>query len=173
MTQRRVTDIKKRLVAASRQIEISRFHYHELEKILPSAKPDERDMPPIPVQAFFEGTVISAFAAIDKLLGAIARHYSVPREFEQLANIESFAPGSKNLQDKENFYRDLKKSRNEAVHESLTKTHEGLVWMVKKPNRTGYTGARDILRYSKAAVEFAQACAPVIEELEKNWVTTL
>ena len=174
MSQSNISNITRQLIAAERKIEIACFHYQHLEKNLPSAHADSLGMPPIPVQAYFEGVVISAFSAIDKVLGALKIQY--PNEitggdqFQLLEIIKPYAPGSKNLIEKESFYNDLRRMRNDAAHASQEKTPSGLAWVVRAPKGSRYSGEREILKYAKTAIEFAKNCSPVIEELKKHWL---
>ena len=59
------------LIAARRKIEIAEFHYARLQNELRSAPSASKAMPSIPIQAYFEGAILSVIAAIDQVAQAI------------------------------------------------------------------------------------------------------
>lgn len=75
-------EISRCLFAAGRKIEVARYHFDELCGLLCQASKSQ-DLPPIPVQAHFEGVVISIIAAEEKVKEAVRHAYGVSRDDEQ------------------------------------------------------------------------------------------
>lgn len=152
------TDWADFLKAAKRKVEIAHYHAHRLDEVLAAEAGATGEMPAIPVQAHFEGVVISIMAAVDQVAQAtnsalrlsLSTNSLVTESFTQLG--QSIPP----LADwfDEPFGRDLRRLRTRMIHYAYRKSREGLVWTVESVD-TNYSGSRELRAYAGSAAEYA------------------
>ena len=164
-------EIEDLIYAAGRQVQIADFHLGELDRVLQTANPSRR--PPVPVQAHFEGVVVSAMAAVDKVAQTVNSALNlglspsklVQGAFDQLRVV---VPDVGSWFDQP-LGRDLRRIRTRMVHYSYSKGNEA-PWIIESAG-TDYDGSRFLNDYAGAAVkylwelekflpEIAKACAP-------------
>jgi hypothetical protein len=162
------------LDAAQRKIAIAAYHAHCLEKEHSIAVGDTSDAPSIPIQAQFEGVIVSVMAAVDQvaqaLNSALALRLSpaklVEGAFGHLQTIPQMDAWFT-----EPIGRDLRRIRVRMVHYSYAKTQQGLVWVVESAD-TDFKGSRELLAYAKSAVVYGskpQSLLPlIVAELERQ-----
>lgn len=158
--------------AAHRKIEIAAFHCAQLERALADCVPPHDGRPDIPVQAFFEGVVVATVSAIDQVTqatnSALGLGLAAGNLFAGAApEIERRVPEFKTWSNQP-VGRDLRKLRVRMVHYSYDKPPNGSpAWQVEAAN-PDYTGSRELLAYSKAAIAYAQELAVIADKLQES-----
>lgn len=163
---------RSELEAAQRKIAIARHHLTLLEQELAGSKSASAATPSIPVQAHFEGAIVSVMAAVDQVahayvtgLGLKGNKVKEDKLFER-----AFTPLAEVLKDidswmKDPIGRDLRRIRTRIVHYSYGKTPVGPCWVVETAG-TDYHGSRELLKYASAAVEFGERLGAIIPQIE-------
>ena len=158
--------------AAKRQCLIAEYHVRSLEEKL--GTPDRgHDAPPIPVQAHFEGVIVSVMAVVDKV--AQAANSALVLSLNQgelvsgaMAELGRQLPGVKDWFEKP-IGLDLRRIRVRIIHYFYVKALHpaGPQWQVESAG-TGYTGSRELLSYSQAAVAYGTALSALIPAIEAH-----
>jgi hypothetical protein len=176
--------------AMERKLEIARYHLAELQELLPHAQPDERGLPPIALQAHFEGCGRAVVAMVDQLASGVASVFpDMPPVYEAtpqrvLAALKkSTHPSALKLQgtladiEGDRRINDLRDVRNRSTHRFDEKKYiHGEGWFVVLasylPNGIGrYTESRELSEYLQAMVNFgadALASAAKVQDLVTN-----
>lgn len=157
------------LDAAKRKIKIAEFHLHHLKAELEVATQDENP-PPIPIQAYFEGVVLSVIAAIDQVAQAANYGFSLHLNSGNLVE-KAFAALIVEIPGLQTWYNntfgvDLRRIRTRMAHYSYEKTPLALVWVIESAN-SGYTGSRDLKSYAETALKYGIELTrntPIIDE---------
>jgi hypothetical protein len=121
------------LEAAGRKVAIARLHLDSLQNALRETNETLLDAPPIPVQAYFKGVVISIIAAIDQVDAAVKSTLPQPHELEDQNASPFYRLG---IPDVAAWYdaffgRDLRRIRVRMVHYIYAKTSLGPGWAVE------------------------------------------
>lgn len=154
--------------AARRKIDIATFHGEQLKAALHAEQDDWR--PSIPVQASFEGIVVSVVSAIDQVAQAANSAWKIgaaPGELFQRASaaIEVQIPNFR-LWREQPIGLDLRRLRTRMVHYSYDKSAAGgQAWHVEETG-SGYSHSREIGSYSEAAIAYAHELARLADELD-------
>jgi hypothetical protein len=144
---------------------IARFHLDGLQKLLHQNAEVCSDVPPVPVQAYFDGVVISVNAAIELVTQAI---HTLPPLVRPPGTLESLP---KDVADwySEPFREDLRRMRNRITHFSYVKAPEGLNWTVQFVGST-WRGSRELLSYARCAVEYGERLESLLPQIEAEIV---
>jgi hypothetical protein len=155
--------------AAGRKIDAAAYHAEQLRQLLDSGEPAS-ESPPVPVQAHFEGVVVSLIAAIDQLAQAINSGWELGLKQSEIVQRAFDVAGEQLPALREWFQdaigRDLRRIRTRIIHYSYVKspTSKAARWSVESAG-TDYSGSRELSAYAKAAVEYGRrlgALLPVI-----------
>ena len=128
-------------------------------------------LPPIPIQAHFEGVVFSVRAAVEQITKAI----KLVRKTDFNKTLRKFASATTNMRLKElakwfndPLFEDLRTIRNSFTHASYDKTRaeSGTEWKVEKPAKSKYGGCRELRQYCQAAVAQAEERVALIQDIE-------
>ncbi len=158
--------------AAHRKIDIAAFHCDQLKLVLSQCYSPFTSPPPIPVQAFFEGTVVATVSAIDQVAQAANSALDLSLGSGDLFDgaspeIESRVPAFKGWREQP-IGLDLRRLRTRMVHYSYTKSSNGdFTWQVETAN-SNYTGARDLSAYAEAAVAYGRELGVIADELKQS-----
>lgn len=153
--------------AARRKIDIAIFHGEQLKAALCAEQHDWR--PSVPVQASFEGVVISVVSAIDQVAQAANSAWKLgaaPGELFEKASavIETELPSFRAWRDQP-IGLDLRRLRTRMVHYSYDKSAAGgRAWHVEETG-SGYGDSRDVGSYSEAAIAYGHELAHLANEL--------
>jgi hypothetical protein len=155
------------LEAARRKVAIARFHLDGLQKALRETAEALSGAPPIPVQAYFEGVVISVIAAIDQVKAAVES--TVPQPHEP-ADRNASVLDRLHTPDVAAWYeapfgRDLRRIRVRMVHYIYAKTLQGPGWVVESAGRP-WSGSRELLTYAQHAVEYGERLEELLPQIE-------
>jgi hypothetical protein len=117
-------ELSRCLFAAERKIRVACYHFDELSDRLDQPSKSQ-DLPPIPVQAHFEGVVVSIIAAEEKVKEAVRIAYGVRRKDEQKCRLLYKDVGRKLPKLGEwyanAFLGDIREVRNLAIHQYYEK----------------------------------------------------
>ncbi|MFQ5781190.1 MAG: hypothetical protein ACE5HN_10460 [Nitrospiria bacterium] len=158
--------------AAKRQCSIAEYHLRCLQEKL-GVPGSSQKAPPIPVQAHFEGVIISVMAAVDKVAQATNSALGLRLSQGKLVGGAMAKLGSELLSVKNWFEkpvgRDLRCIRVRVIHYSYVKTPHPVVtqWHVESAD-TDYSGSRELLAYSRADVEYGTALSTIIPTIEAH-----
>ncbi len=168
-------EVSRCLFAARRKIDIARYHFSELCDHCGRALAQE-ELPPIPVQAHFEGVVVCVVAAEEKIKEALRSAYGVSRDDERECK-RLYSAFARKLPAMAEWYSnalvaDIRDVRNLAVHKHYEKnpvTEGGPppVWEVDKPEKTNYRGPRELRKYGQDAVDIGAALIGLIPQIEE------
>lgn len=162
---------KAYLLAARRKCEVSEYFAQRLAAVLRDVE-HHSDLPPIPIQAYFEGVVISVMAAVDQVAQAannalrlrLSPDRLVRQAFEQLgALVPEVAPWFA-----DSLGLDLRRIRTRIIHYSYVKSPDakGPRWQVESAG-TPYSGSRELLAYTTVAAEYATRLRDLIDAIER------
>ena len=158
------------LSAARRKLEVSEYHLECLKPTLraPSASTER---PPVPVQAHFEGVVVSVLAAIDQVAQAVNSRCDLRLAPGDLA-AQSFARAAQLVPEVAGWFsepigRDLRRIRRLMVHYSYRKLPSGSDWLVE-PAGTDFSGSRELVAYAQQAVHYGQELSRLLPQLEQS-----
>lgn len=168
-------EISRCLFAAQRKIEIASYHLDELcERLGRLSEP--HDLPPIPVQAHFEGVVVSIIASEEKVKEALRSAYRVDRENEKKCK-RIYGKVARKLPALGEWFAnailgDIREVRNLAIHQHYEKrpvTAGGpvAIWEVDKPKRTNYGGPRELREYCRAGLAVGTTLSDLIPQIEE------
>ena len=154
-------DWRMQFEAARRKIDVASYHVDCLREALNAENfPRRRSVPPIPIQAHFEGVVVSVIAAIDQVVQAVNSGLNLSLRQNKLfegtfirlggiyPEIHSWVQNP--------IGRDLRRIRTRIVHYSYRKTSRGLHWVVESA-QTDYDGSRELLEYATNALQIREA----------------
>jgi hypothetical protein len=168
-------EVSRCLFAASRKIDIARYHFSELCGQLGRASAGEA-LPPIPVQAHFEGVVVCVVAAEEKVKEALRSAYGVSRDDERECK-RLYSAFARKLPALAKWYAnallgDIRDVRNLAIHQHyekklVTEGGPAPVWEVDKPAITKYRGPRELKKYGQSAVEIGAALIGLVPQIEE------
>ncbi len=170
-------DWRRYLEAARRKVSIARYHTDCLEKQDTSAAGGAMVAPSIPVQAHFEGVIMSLMAAVDQVAQAVNNALRLGLKPQKLVE-EAFAVLSLAIPEvdfwfKDPIGRDLRRIRVRMIHYSYSKTPQGGRWVVESAD-TDFKGSRELVAYARAGVEYLErlkSLFPQVEaEIESNVV---
>jgi len=161
--------------AAYRKIDISAFHCEQLKIVLGQyCGFDGR--PSIPIQAYFEGTIVATIAAIDQVAQAVNKALSLGLSSCNLFDGASSEIGRRvpafNDWREQPIGIDLRKLRVRMVHYSYDKSSNGgAKWLVETAN-DHYAGARDLSAYADAAVAYGRELGVIADKLKESLAST-
>ena len=169
---RRVTNYREYFEAASRKVAIAKYHLDELSRVLDEHAGSVQPTPPIPIQAHFEGTVMSVVAGIDQIAQGVNSGLSLSSRPEDLFD-RAFAaikvvPGVADWVDKP-FGRDLRRIRTRMIHYAYAKRPQPsrASWLVEAAYRA-YHGSREILEYARTAVEHGEELLALLPHIKSQ-----
>ena len=158
--------------AAYRKIDIAAFHYEQLKIILGQYRGPFDSRPTIPIQAYFEGTIVATISAIDQVAQAANSSLNLHLESGNL-----FEGASKEIESRVSTFKawreqpigiDLRRLRTRIVHYSYKKSSNGdQKWHVEMAYEN-YTGARDLSSYAEATVAYGRELALIIGKLKES-----
>lgn len=175
---RGIDDWQSYLSAAHRKVEIASYHLGCLATLLDTAVEQEfSELPPIDVQAHFEGVLFSVMAAASQVEEAIKRAKGLPPSTERFKVWKLIS----SCRVKEWYScalgKDLQALRNAAYHRSYEKARKNECWLVQEPlaptrevrarrDKSGrYEGSRELRDYCEAAVNYGDVLVELIPEL--------
>ena len=160
---------RTQLDAARRKIAVASYHVDCLGKALKVRGITSRSAPPIPIQAHFEGVIVSVIAAVDQVAQAansgFQLHLSPARLFQG-----AFSRLSKVCAEIQTWMAnpigpDLRRIRTRIVHYSYKKTLHESFWVVESAD-SAYKGSRELLSYATSAVEFGKRLIEMLPQIE-------
>jgi hypothetical protein len=146
------------LDAARRKAAVSAYFSERLAKAHREVE-QPSTLPSTPIQAYFEGVVISSMAAVDQVALGVKKALGLRLPTDDLVS-GAFAEVGKALPEVESWFndpigRDLRRIRTRIVHYSYSKSGgTGCRWVVEGAD-TQYEGSRELLDYAKAAATYA------------------
>jgi hypothetical protein len=154
------------LEAARRKVAIARLHLDHLQNALRETSETPSNVPPIPVQAYFEGVVISVIAAIDQVEAAVKSALPRPHELEDRKTSPFYRLGIPDLTAwyDASFGRDLRRIRVRMVHYIYAKTLQGPGWVVESAGRP-WPGSRELFTYAQHAVEYGERLEGLLPQI--------
>lgn len=166
-------DWRELVFAAERKLLIAQYHLGRLRHEFSCTELPGDDVPPIPVQAHFEGVVVSLSSAENQLAEAavIALGLELGDDEntirEGMRELGRLLPAVE-LWRRHEIVRDLRIIRNRAIHYSYDKAASAKDhrWRVELAG-TRYAGPRELLAYSEAAVEHAQRLHRLLPSIEQ------
>lgn len=163
-------DLSRYIDAARRQCSISQYHLSCLRTQLRPPAPGQ-DAPPIPVQAHFEGVVVSAMAAVDKIARATNSGLSLSLNQGELVT-GAMAELGRRIGSVKSWFespigRDLRRIRVRIIHYAYAKTPDPVKrqWLVETAGAE-YAGSRALLDYASAAVEYGAVLSALLPKIE-------
>jgi hypothetical protein len=165
-----VADWQDYLEAAERKLDIATYHACELERELASRNNAGDALPPIPVQAHFEGVVVSLMSAVDQV--AEAMNSSLGHTDSMAERRERAGRAiAKAIPDVAAWYRnplqqDLRDLRVLMLHYAYRKTPEGQGWVVESTNSSRYQGSRELVPYAKDAVRYFERLRDLLPRIQ-------
>jgi hypothetical protein len=169
-------DWRSFLGAAPRKVAIARYHLERLRSLLtPCPEADSAGLPPMEVQAYFEGVLFSVIAAASQVEEAIRYAKGFDRYAPQHKILQSIPVPPMRDWYASPLSRDLQELRNAGFHRSYEKTRNDARWLVNKPpiaqTESSYEGSRELQEYTGAALRHAEKFLDLIPkiraELEK------
>lgn len=162
------------LDAAHRKTDIARYHLEQLRASLaPSAQPGPSSYPPIPVQAHFEGVVVSVMAAVDQVAQGINVAFDLRASSSDLFE-KAYRPLASTIPELDTWLKkklglDLRRIRVRIVHYSYRKKPvPGPSWHVEDTG-AGYDGSRELRVYSEAALRHAEELIGLIKKIRSKF----
>ncbi|HVK09337.1 MAG TPA: hypothetical protein VM597_11220 [Gemmataceae bacterium] len=164
-------DWRDLIAAARRKLDIAKFHLGRLEAELNVPGLTGADLPPIPIQAHFEGVLIALMAAVDQVAAATNSALSL-----RLTKYDLVAGAFKELGDRlpdvhswfgQVINKDLRRIRVRAVHYTYIKNPSLARWRVESAD-TSYCGSRELHEYATAGVEYGKQFAHLLSQIESN-----
>jgi hypothetical protein len=162
-------DWRMQLEAARRKIAVASYHVDCLGDALKVGGIPRRSAPPIPIQAHFEGVIVSVMAAVDQVAQAansgLQLHLSPARLFEgAFGRLGKLCPEIQTWVANP-IGPDLRRIRTRIVHYSYKKTPQGLFWVVESAD-SAYTGSRELLDYATSALDFGKRMIEMLPQIE-------
>jgi hypothetical protein len=156
------------LTAARRKVEIATYHAKRLKAELDARDGPTDGMPSIPIQAHFEGVVVSVMAAVDQVAQAVNSALGLKLRPEELAE-KAFSRIGREVPEMSKWYddpigRDLRRSRTKIVHYHYAKTPYGLSWTMQSVGRD-YGGSRTLLDYATSAVDYGLSLCNLLHDV--------
>ncbi len=160
------------LEAASRELEIVAYHADQLREAVKDHSHDSNEAPSIPIQAHFEGVVVSIMAAMDKVVEAVISAWKLPPvdQKDRVKNaLEPLALRVPKLKDwlGEEIGRDLRRIRTRIVHYTYRKTPYEEGWFVESAG-TKFSGSRELIAYTKSAVEHGKCLQELLPRIKEE-----
>lgn len=159
------------LEAAGRKVEIASYHLDMLKKVMVPPY-GSTSVPPIPVQAHFEGVVIAANAAVGQVQKGIdsVHKKSVPKNKKCLG---AFWKVSHRVPEIERWClepigRDLQCLRNKMVHLSYKKTQTGLLEWIVETVKSNYEGSRELVTYCTRVIKHMKELQGLIPSIKHD-----
>jgi hypothetical protein len=154
--------------AAHRKVAISRYHRDRLEEIIKQSEPPE-ELSSIPVQAYFEGVVVSVMAAVDQVAQGVNFAIGLGAKPSKLFEM-AFKEIIRLLPKVRMWYEnplgiDLRRIRTRIIHYSYKKSPAESQWFVESAGMQ-YKGNRELVAYSIAAVNYLEFLEKLLPELE-------
>jgi hypothetical protein len=176
----------KYVEAMGRKLEIAEYHLAVLRELLPFAKPDESDLPPVALQAHFEACGRAIVAMLDQLASGIAFavpgmpgvHRATPNQVVKRLS-SSVHPKAAELErliadlNDDCRINDLRDIRNRSTHRfDVKQFSDGVGWIVNLPQYvpTGvaeYKGSRQLSEYLQVMVEYARGVIAATPEVQR------
>jgi hypothetical protein len=145
------------LEAATRKADIAAYHAAQLKVAVSSTQNQGGALPPIPVQAHFEGLVVSAMAAVDQVAQAVNSALRMHLDQSQLVQRAFDELGRRVPEIKAWFQhplgRDLRRLRTRMIHYSYAKTPDGPSWCVESVD-SEYVDCRELVAYAESSAEY-------------------
>ena len=159
---------QKYFQAARRKVAIARYHRDRIEEIIKLSE-QPGNLPPIPVQAHFEGVLVSVIAAIDQVAQGVNSALDLGAQPSKRVKI-AFEKIIRLLPKVRKWYDnplgvDLRRIRTRIAHYSYKKTPKESYWVVESAS-THYKGNRELVAYSIAAVNYIECLEKLLPELE-------
>ena len=172
------------LTAIDRKLEIAHFHHAGLLPLLDTSR-DDAAMPPVAIQAHFEGVLRATVAMSDQLIAGIAEAVSgmpepyvakpgiVLAQLERLEAAERVVELISNVRH-DPLFLDVRGVRNQATHAYYNKDFDRHGWSVGRARYIPdggehWEGDRHLSSYSAALIDVAErthaAAAAVMEDL--------
>lgn len=169
MSQR--TDLQPYFEAAERKSEIARYHTDQLRQEPSLQSYAGTTLPTIPVQAHFEGAVVSVMAAVDQVAQAVNSGLGLKLPSGELVE-KAFSTVGKVVPEVDEWYRDplgrdLRRLRVRIVHYAYKKTPEERCWAVESTG-TEYRGSRELAAYARAAAQYAEKLRGLIPQIQEH-----
>lgn len=157
--------------AAKRKVAIADFHADRLEHVLDKTESDKGLLPPIPVQAHFEGVIVSVMAAVDQVAQAVNSGLGLCLDQGELVS-QSFSKLGAVMPELKSWFEDplgldLRRIRVRIIHYSYSKTRRGIAWQVESAG-TEYSESRWLLDYAKAAVKYGRQLETLLSRISKH-----
>jgi hypothetical protein len=148
--------------AAHRKVEIATYHADSLQRVVADHSTSFKSAPSIPVQAHFEGVVVSIMAAVDQVAQAVNSAWQLRLHSADLVE-KAFTALAEHLSEIDDWFRepigrDLRRLRVRIVHYAYEKKplrEEGPYWSVESAG-TEYSGSRELLSYAIGTVEYGR-----------------
>jgi hypothetical protein len=162
------------LLAVRRKIDIATYHRDTLDVLLASdSSPARHGMPPIPIQAHFEGVLFAFIAATDQLAEAIELGAGSGGNRRALDVVLTLLPDHSPWDDLGAWYaspivRDIRSIRKRATHHHYRKTPGGFQLEVEPPAVATYDGPRTLREYTAAAVAHLGALSKIVSAVEER-----
>lgn len=168
------TGSKEYLDAATRKMQIGRYHVGELRALL-EARPSYAS---VAVQAHFEGVLYAFVAASDQLAEAINLQFALGLEQANLYDALERMPNSAIRRRLFRWHNsaiaaDVRSIRRQAVHHHYKKTPQGPRLEVQPPRGKPYGGSRTLGEYATSAVSHLERLGPLVEQLRDNTSPTM
>lgn len=159
------------LEAANRKVEIAKYHFRFLLDGLQANEVPQDGMPGVPVQAHFEGLVVSVMAAVDQVAQAINSGLRMSLPPDQLVDaafneIGEAVPDLKRWYE-ESIGRDLRRIRTRMIHYSYLKLQGDSGWTVE-PVGIDYPGSRELKEYSAEAIRYGERLVATFDALQQR-----
>jgi hypothetical protein len=129
-------DWREFLNAAPRKVKIAQYHLENLRSALTPCPPaDTGGLPPIDVQAHFEGVLFAVIAAASQIEEAVRYAKRLGRDASRRKILESISHEEFRQWYRSPLSRDLQAIRNAGFHRSYEKSHVGERWFVNERPR--------------------------------------
>lgn len=157
------------LNAARRKMEIASFHHERLRDVLTPPQGDSDTTPPVPVQSYFEGVIVSVMAAVDQIAQGVNEALQLHLSSGNLVE-EAFARLSEPVREVSEWFddplgRDLRRIRARMLHYSYRKSPSGHEWTVESAE-TEYAESRELSAYAESAVRYGQRLVGLLPKIE-------
>lgn len=165
-----MSDLSPLWMAARRKLSVAEYHSDRLAELRNfDSSPD--GVPPIEIQAHFEGVIISLMAAVDQVAQAVNSALRLGLNNSNLIS-GAFERISQFVPETADWYgnplgRDLRKLRTRMVHYSYQKSPSAQGWHVENAN-PAYKGSREIIAYAREAVRYGRELAELVEDFENR-----
>jgi hypothetical protein len=156
--------------AAARKIAIAEYHQQRLVIELEAAARSSIDsIPPIPVQAHFEGVVIAVMAAVDQTAAAVNQALNLRLPQRELVKgafgeLGQRLPAIRSWYS-EDIYADVRELRVRVIHYSYAKNPGAPRWVVESVG-SPYQYSRDLLDYATAASQHGRRLGELLDNVE-------